>query len=233
MKRNKVISAAAVLLAGILAAGCLLPACEVQAKAKKKKKAAANPIQVVAEYTEVEPTFDVTYHYIVVQSTQKAPLEVTANTVATNAEGTKVGAATGELDVIRPGHQELITEMFDNTTDAVQFQTTFSTSKSFYEDAAASVTVDAQPLDDKVVVTLTNAGTIPAEFCFATVLFFRDGQVVGHGEQYFVDGEEELKPGASLSGQFDFYDETKTDWMQEDAPYDSYQVFTEGRYYTG
>ena len=225
-----------ILLGGLLAAAltvcCIAPAKTAEAKTRKKA-AAANPIQVVAEYTEVEPLLDVTYHYIVVQSTVNRPLAVTANTVATNAAGATVGADNEYLDVIRPGHQELITEMFDNTTDAATFQTTFSTSDSCYEDAAASVLVTAQPGEDKLIVTLTNAGTIPAEFCNATVLFFRSGQVVGHDYTYFVDSEEELKPGASLSNQFDFYDETRTDFMTDTGSFDSYLVFTEGRYYNG
>lgn len=175
------------LLAAVLLVCLLLPAQTAEAKTKAKKNgAAANPIQVVAEYTEVNPLFDVTYHFLVVQSTVDRPLSVKANTVATDAAGTAVGACTGYLDVIRPGHQEVITEMFGNTTDAVNFQTTFSTADSYYEDAAASVLVTAQQGDDKLIVTLTNAGTIPAQFCNATVLFFRNGQVVDHESAYFA-----------------------------------------------
>lgn len=214
------------VFAGIAAVAVLsltaVPAQEIEAASTTE------PIQIVAEYTEVLPDLDVTYHYIVIESTVNEPLEVQANTTATNAAGATVGAAEAYVDTIRPGHQKLITEMFDNTTDAVNFVTTFSTSDSYYEDAAVSTVITAQPGDQKLIVTLTNAGTIPVEFCSATVLFFRDGQVIDHEEQYFTDTDYELKAGASMTQQYDFYNET--DWW-DDGTYDSYQIYTDGRYY--
>ena len=40
------------------------------------------------------------------------------------------------------------------------------------------------------------------------VIFLKDGECVGYDTHYFHDEEGEVKPGASLTQQFDYYDGT-------------------------
>jgi hypothetical protein len=59
----------------------------------------------------------------------------------------------------------------------------------------------------KVIVKITNNGSILAEFPEATAVFFRGGDVVYVGRQYLTDADHELKPGATIVEEIRSYEE--------------------------
>lgn len=73
----------------------------------------------------------------------------------------------------------------------------------YYIPVIQDITVEATDLKDKVLVKVINNGIIPAEFVRGTEVFFGGNKVLGYNTQYFCDSE--LKPGASMTDQMDYY----------------------------
>ena len=98
-------------------------------------------------------------------------------------------------------------ESFDNVSGVDHFDTTISASKAkWYEDATATIEVEADVLEDKVIISCTNNGDKPAQSVEGRVIFLKDGECVGYSTNYFMVEDGKLKPGESVTKQFDYYD---------------------------
>ena len=217
----------ALCTAVVLALGTgFAPASVVEAK-KKAKKA----VNYVSQLSTTDYAYEAEYggymmHYIIVTNNSKATLTVESNTTALGEGGAVLGAGSGSIDVIGPGQTSIIPEYYDSVSlDQVSsFQTTLSAKPvKYYSDVLYGLVGQVSDLGDKVVLTVGNAGTDPAEYVEGYVLFFNNGSLVYADDQYFTDTDEELKPGATMSEQYDYY---------YDVPYDSVQFYLTGRHST-
>ena len=173
----------------------------------------ADPADYAAQLDKEEYTYDdgygSTYHFIVLKNNSDQTLTIATNSVAYNGSGDKIGADSGHLDALGPKSEQLVIESFDNVSDVDHFDTTISASKAkWYEDATANIEVEADVLGDKVIITCTNNGDEPAQSVEGRVIFLKDGECVGFSTNYFTNEDGKLKPGESLTKQFDYYNGT-------------------------
>ena len=173
----------------------------------------ADPADYAAQLDKEEYTYDdgygSTYHFIVLKNNSDQTLTIATNSVAYNGSGDKIGADSGHLDALGPKSEQLVIESFDNVSDVDHFDTTISASKAkWYEDATANIEVEADVLGDKVIITCTNNGDEPAQSVEGRVIFLKDGECVGFSTNYFMNEDGKLKPGESLTKQFDYYNGT-------------------------
>ena len=170
----------------------------------------ADAADYAAQLDKEEYTYDdgygSTYHFIVLKNNSDQTLTIATNSVAYNGSGDKIGADSGHLDALGPQSEQLVIESFDNVSDVNHFDTTISASKAkWYEDATANIEVEADVLGDKVIITCTNNGDEPAQSVEGRVIFLKDGECVGYSTNYFMNEDGKLKPGESLTKQFDYY----------------------------
>lgn len=173
----------------------------------------ADPADYAAQLDKEEYTYDdgygSTYHFIVLKNNSDQTLTIATNSVAYNGSGDKIGAGSGHLDALGLQSEQLVIESFDNVSDVDHFDTTISASKAkWYEDATANIEVEADVLGDKVIITCTNNGDEPAQSVEGRVIFLKDGECVGYSTNYFMNEDGKLKPGESLTKQFDYYNGT-------------------------
>ena len=173
----------------------------------------ADPADYAAQLDKEEYTYDdgygSTYHFIVLKNNSDQTLTIATNSVAYNGSGDKIGAGSGHLDALGLQSEQLVIESFDNVSDVDHFDTTISASKAkWYEDATANIEVEADVLGDKVIITCTNNGDEPAQSVEGRVIFLKDGECVGFSTNYFMNEDGKLKPGESLTKQFDYYNGT-------------------------
>ena len=185
-------------------------------------KAATPEVQIVAEYTYPINNNHI-IHFIVVHSNSTSALYLSSNSIAYDAAGNIIGAGTGDGSVIRSGHDELIRE---DITDLPSVPALYNTQISYKvlkhsEDAAASVIIQPTVVNDKIVVTCTNAGTLDAKYFEVTALFFKNGQLIDYYEKYINDAEDQLKAGSTLSG----------DLYCTNGEFDNYLIYSQGIHY--
>lgn len=161
-----------------------------------------------------------TYHFLEVTNLSPYTVALTISETAKDGAGNVIGASKASEEDIPSGCTVLIRNYFSDVSGAVSFDTSIQVKEEkYYIPVIQNIIVQPSDLKDKVIVTATNAGDIPAEFPQATVVFFKNGKAVDFGTEYLMDADYELKPGATISGQVNVYS----------TEYDSFKVFLSAR----
>lgn len=164
-----------------------------------------------------------TQHILEVTNNSPYTLNIRVNETAKDSTGNAIGAGSTSEDDIPAGTTVFLVNYFSEVSGAHSFDTTIETSQvKYYIPVIQNITVEATDLKDKVLVKVINNGNIPAEFVRATVVFFRENEVLGYNTQYFCDSDNELKPGASMTEQMDYYN-----W--DGKKYDSFKIHITGQ----
>ena len=159
------------------------------------------------------------YHFFEITNNSPHTLRISINETAKDGAGNIIGANSASEEDIPPGCTVFVYNYFSDVKGISSFDTSIQTkAEDIYIPVLQNIAYSTTDLGDKVVVTATNTGAIPAEFTEATVLFFKNGKVVYYGSAYLVDDDYELKPGASLSEQIHSYKD-----------YDSYKIHLTAR----
>ena len=102
--------------------------------------------------------------------------------------------------------------------DNVQYTLGYDT-EPYYKSGLEGLEVVQNINAKNVVVTVTNNGAEASQFVEAYALFLDSaGKVVRYDSTYIVDGDSEIKPGATLSKQLDTYE-----------AFDTVEVYLTGR----
>ncbi len=169
--------------------------------------------------------YGTTLHFLEITNNSPYTLSISINETAKDSAGNAVGAGSTSEGDIPAGATVFLTNYFGSVTGVHSFDTSIETTvNKYYVPVIQNVAVEATDLGDKVLVKATNNGAIPAEFVKATVVFFRGNEVVNYDTSYFCDSESELKPGASMTKQMDYYN-----W--DGVRYDSFKVRVTGQRY--
>ena len=169
--------------------------------------------------------YGTTIHFLEVTNNSPYTLSINVNETAKDSTGNAIGAGSTSEDDIPAGSTVFLKNYFGDVAGVQSFDTSVEATVSRYLiPVIQNVAVEATDLRDKVLVKATNNGGIPAEFVQATVVFFRGNEVVGYDTSYLCDSESELKPGASMTKQMNYYN-----W--DGVRYDSFKVHITGRRY--
>ena len=160
----------------------------------------------VEEYI-YEDSIGCSHSYLVITNNSSKTVGIDVNMTAYDKDNGVIGAGSGSIDVIAPGEQSIATVFFDfvQAIDHTEYSLSFDTSP-YYESGLADLEIEEHVNDKNVVVTVTNNGSKATKFLQGYALFFdASGNVVDSDSTYIVDGDSELKPGATLSQQLSSY----------------------------
>ena len=163
-------------------------------------------------------------HILEITNNSQYTLELNINETAKDSSGSVIGASsTSELD-LPAGCTVFLTNYFSNVSNVTGYDTSIQAIPArYYDPVIQNIALETNDLEDKVVVKATNNGSVPVEFLKATAVFFKDNEVVDYDTQYLVDSDSELKPGASFTGQLNYYN-------FDDIDYDTVKVHVTGRH---
>ena len=167
--------------------------------------------------------FGSTQHIFEITNNSPYRLSISINETAKDSGGSAVGANSTSQEDIPSGQTVFIISYFSNVDNAKSFDTSIQTKQEeYYIPVIQNVTLETTDLGDKVLIKATNNGGDVAEFVEPKAVFFLNNQVVDYASVYLVDNDYELKPGATLSEQIDYYN-------FDGVPYDSVVVHLTGR----
>ena len=155
------------------------------------------------------------YVVYVVKNTSDVTLDINGKIEAFNGD-TIVGAKEGGDYAVPAGKEVVLAYSFDESFSKTEYKFTAQVS-SLYKGVTQDLNFTSSTAKNKEIITVTNNGALDAEFVQATVLFFKNSELVFLKTSYVCAGEA-LKPGESKSTEIS-YSET----------YDSIQVFLSGR----
>ena len=139
------------------------------------------------------------YHYYLcaIENTSDADWDIEANAVFYDAGGNIIGVGKQSENAVAPGYEILLSfsneDEFDHAT--VEIKTKPS---SYYSSVQADLDVSVSDLGGKAIIAVTNNGSAAAEFVEYNLLYMdAEGNVAYKDWGYVVDGDSEIKPGAT------------------------------------
>jgi len=155
------------------------------------------------------------YAVYIVKNTSEFTLDINGKIEAFNGTDI-VGAKEGGEYAIPAGKEIVLAYSFDESFSKTEYKFTAQVS-SLYKGVTQDLTFTSSTAKNKEILTVTNNGTLDAEFVQATVLFFKNSNLVFLNTAYVSSGDA-LKPNESKSTE-----------IACSEVYDSIQVFLTGR----
>ncbi|MCR5252015.1 MAG: hypothetical protein K6E50_15580 [Lachnospiraceae bacterium] len=146
-------------------------------------------------------------YFYVVKNNSKATVEIDGSATAYDAADNELGASGRVIDVLAPGETSVMLFYFDSVIgiDHVDCALLYDTNP-FYQPVIGNIALKQTVNDTYVTILATNTGEINAQYVEAYALFFdASGKVVSYDSDYLTDGDGEIKPGATISGQLVSY----------------------------
>ena len=151
------------------------------------------------------------YHYLslIVTNDSGRDVDLYVTVKYYGANGDLVGVSKDSTYAVADGTQVLFEVSNDISFETFDYEITPSENTIF---AAVNddLVLEKSVVVNKVIIGVTNTGSIPAEFVKYNVLFLKNGEVVNSGWGYVDDNDNEIKPGktqyAENKSRLDFDD---------------------------
>ena len=172
----------------------------------------------IAEY-KYENSYS-TQYYVAVTNNSEQTVKISGNGLAKKADGSVIGAASLEIDVLAPGETSIGNFYFNGVYDVdhVEYKLSYKTD-TYYKPVIDNLDVEVSINDKNVIAMITNNGTYAAQFVQAYCLFMdSEDNIVYATSNYIVDDDSEIKPGDTISGQINC-----------SAAFDHIEMFLTGR----
>ena len=194
---------------------------------KYKCKITVKAMPTVADLATTEYTFENGYstrHIIAVTNNSSETIRVFSNSVAYDASGSFIGAASDTSYAIGPNCTSVLSEYYSDVKGVARFETKYKVElETYYKSVLQDLSYEYNPMSDKLIMQVTNNGSMDAKYVEATILFFKGDTVVNCEEEYFTGLDySTLAAGETLTEQIEWY---------EDIDYDKIEVFFTGRCY--
>lgn len=157
------------------------------------------------------------YAFLAIKNNSEFNLKISASAKFYNESGALIGAKNSSKSAFESGTETLLIFMPDEEYSKMEYELSVSEEK-WYECVVSNLTYQSTPAENKEIVSVTNNGDEVAEFVEGYALFFMGDTLVSHSSRYFVDDDDELKSGKTITKELDCYEN-----------YDSVKFYFTGR----
>lgn len=136
-----------------------------------------------------------------------------------DASGNVIGVGSASTEALGPGASHLLTASNESPYEYAEVSISSAKVDDAYNGSMENVVCNDYIVNgEKVIFEATNNGNAAVEFVRADVLFYNGDEVVDHDYAYATDGDNELKPGATLMAE-----------VSTSKSFTSYRIFYYGR----
>lgn len=152
------------------------------------------------------------YYVMYITNNSDKVVSIELNVTAMDSADKMVGSSGGNTAAVSPGQTAGIWTTFDEWDKISSFKYTMSVSEEKnYSPVYSDLAIDYNVTDNGIVATITNNGDSSADFVWMDVVYLKDGKMVNFNELSFMDDNQELKPGITLSQEGTCYSDTGFD----------------------
>lgn len=179
---------------------------ETQAEMTQPVVNANDEVEIIAEYTLADGIGWYTRHFMVIRNNSDKTVDVSTSSKAYSSDGALVSVASAGFDALGAGCVSIFYEAFETDANISYYDTEITSKKSsWYESVIQDLSYKETLISNGVIYEVTNNGEYAAEFVEGTVLFFLNDELVEFDTMYFTDDDCEIKPGKTISEQFNSY----------------------------
>lgn len=160
----------------------------------------ADMMDVREYYCNVDDSF--MYYVVYVTNNSDKVVSIELNVTALDSSGGMVGASSDGTRAVDVGQTAGIWTTFDewDKISSFDYSLTVSEEKDFlpvYDDLG----IDYNTTDTGIVASVTNKGEGAASFVWMDVVYLKSGKMVNFSELSFMNDNQELPPGSTLSAE--------------------------------
>lgn len=176
------------------------PTSEPQENLKEK-------VEILAEYTLPDSISWFTRHFIIVKNNSKTTVDISTSSIAYAKDGSMVSVADSSFEALGAGCTSVFYEAFETSAEIDHYSTEMNvTASEYYNSVIQDLSYTQNNIEDGAIFQVKNDGKSPAEFVEGYALFFLNGKLVEYDTAYFTDDDYEIKPGATITKQFNAYE---------------------------
>lgn len=181
--------------------GCyILCKCFEEAASEKQE----SPVEVLAEYTLQNGWY--TRRFMIIKNNSSDTLDISTASLAYAGDGQMLAAANSRFYALGGGCVSIMYETYKTNDGIGYYETSVEVSKSrYYKSVIQDLSYTQNNIEGGVIFQVTNHGEYAAEFVVGYVLFFSGDRLVDYDYKYFTDNDSEIKPGRTISKQFNSY----------------------------
>lgn len=152
------------------------------------------------------------YYVMYITNTSDKVVSIDLNVTALDSSGSMVGSSGDGTKAVAPGQTAGIWTTFDEWDKIDSFDYTLSVSEEKeYDPVYSDLAIDYNTTDNGIVASVTNNGDSTADFVWMDVVYLKAGKMVGFSELSFMDDNQELQAGATLSQEGTCYSDSGFD----------------------
>lgn len=152
------------------------------------------------------------YYVMYVTNNSDKVVSIDLNVTALDSSGSMVGSSSDGTKAVAPGQTAGIWTTFDEWDKIDSFDYTLSVSEEKeYSPVYSDLSIDYNTTDSGIVASVTNNGTSAADYVCMDVVYLKDGKMVNFSELSFMDDNQELQPGTTLSQEGTCYSDSGFD----------------------
>lgn len=204
------------LLSAVLLTGCGDSASTksgstaVELGTESEQKSLADLMSTQEYYCTVDDSF--MYYVMYITNTSDKVVSIDLNVTALDSSGSMVGSSGDGTKAVAPGQTAGIWTTFDEWDKIDSFDYTLSVSEEKeYDPVYSDLAIDYNTTDNGIVASVTNNGDSTADFVWMDVVYLKAGKMVGFSELSFMDDNQELQAGATLSQEGTCYSDSGFD----------------------
>lgn len=152
------------------------------------------------------------YYIMYITNNSNKNVSIEMNVTALDSSGNMVGSSSDGTKAVEPGQTAGIWTTFDDWNKIVGFDHTLTVSEETeYSPIYSDLAIDYNTTDSGVIVSVSNNSDNTAEFVWIDVVYLKNGKMVNFSELSFMDGNQQLLPGVTLSAEGTCYSDSGFD----------------------
>lgn len=152
------------------------------------------------------------YYILYVTNDSDTTVSIEMNVTALDSSGNMVGSSSDGTKAVEPGQTAGIWTTFDEWNKIESFDYTLTVSEETdYSPIYSDLAIDYNTTDSGVIVSVSNNSDNTAEFVWIDVVYLKNGKMVNFSELSFMDGNQQLLPGVTLSAEGTCYSDSGFD----------------------
>lgn len=155
---------------------------------------------------------------LIIENNSKFDLTGSINVKYYTKGGNLVGAKSGDIDAFEKNTKTILIFSVDEEYDRMEYEFDVE-EEDYFSCVISALESENVSAKNKEILTVTNNGSIAAEFVEGYALFFNKGKLIDYEWTYFTDDDCEIKPGKSITREMSF----------DGEEYDSVEFYFTGR----